>query len=82
MKARAEGPRKLLNLESLKCHFLDLRNLQFSSTNWAKACLINYILDKLQESMGNIFIILIIVSILKVHYSNDKGQHDLKKNYY
>jgi hypothetical protein len=28
----------------------------FSSTKWAKAYLINYILDKLQESMGNIFI--------------------------
>jgi hypothetical protein len=23
LKARAEGPRKFLNLESLKCHFLD-----------------------------------------------------------
>ena len=33
------------------------RNLQFSSTKWAKAYLINYILDKLQESMGNIFIL-------------------------
>jgi hypothetical protein len=32
------------------------RNLQFSSTIWAKAYLINYMLDKLQESMGNIFI--------------------------
>ena len=32
------------------------RNLQFSSTKWAKAFLINYI-DKLQESMGNIFIL-------------------------
>jgi hypothetical protein len=31
--------------------------LQLSSTTWAKACLINYILDKLQESMGNIFIL-------------------------
>jgi hypothetical protein len=74
LKARAEGPRKFLNLESLKCHFLDFgedlteflwselnsvlvcRNLQFSSTKWAKAFLINYI-DKLQESMGNIFIL-------------------------
>jgi hypothetical protein len=52
--------RKVLNLESLKCHFLDFgedltefgwsdnsilvcRNLQFSSTKWAKAYLINYI---------------------------------------
>ena len=24
LKARAEGPRKFLNLESLKCHFLDI----------------------------------------------------------
>jgi hypothetical protein len=33
-------------------------NLQFSGTKWAKAYLIkNYILDKLQESMGNIFIL-------------------------
>jgi hypothetical protein len=48
LKARAKGPRKFLNLESLKCHFLDFggrfdriwsensvlvcRNLQFSST--------------------------------------------------
>jgi hypothetical protein len=34
--------------------------LQMSSTKWAKAYLINYILDKsnkLQESMGNIFIL-------------------------
>jgi hypothetical protein len=67
LKAWAEGPRKILNLESLKCHFLDFggrfdrlirkqrrnlcRNLQFSSTKWAKAYLINHILDKLQESM-------------------------------
>ena len=60
LKARAEGPRKFLNLESLKCHFLDFqgedltdgletafylvcRNLQFGK--WAKAYLINYILD-------------------------------------
>jgi hypothetical protein len=27
--------------------------LQFSSTKWAKAYLVNYILEKLQESMGN-----------------------------
>jgi hypothetical protein len=75
---KTEGPMKFLNLESLKCHFLDFgedltefcwsensvlvcRNLQFSilvcrSTKWAKAYLINYILDKLQGSMGNIFI--------------------------
>jgi hypothetical protein len=33
------------------------QNLQFSSTKWAKAYLINYILDKLQEIMGNIFIL-------------------------
>ena len=33
------------------------RNLQFGGTKWAKAYLINYILDKLQESMGNIFIL-------------------------
>ena len=61
LKARAEGPRKFLNRESLKCHFLDFRedferilmvrkqrfvrlNLQFGSTKWAKAYLINYIL--------------------------------------
>ena len=25
LNARAEGPRKFLNLESLKCHFLDFR---------------------------------------------------------
>jgi hypothetical protein len=73
LKARAKGPRKFLNLESLKCHLLDCgedltefwwsensvlvcRNLQFSSTKWAKAYLINSMLDKLQESMGNIFI--------------------------
>ena len=31
--------------------------LEFSSTKWAKAYLINYILDKLQENMGNIFIL-------------------------
>ena len=31
--------------------------LQISSTKWAKAYLINYILDKLQESMRNIFIL-------------------------
>ena len=70
LKTRAEGPRKFLNLESLKCHFLDFgRNfdrilmvskqsfsmskfticLQFSRTKWAKAYLINYILEKLQE---------------------------------
>jgi hypothetical protein len=30
---------------------------QFSCTKWAKAYLINYILDKLQEIMGNIFIL-------------------------
>jgi hypothetical protein len=35
------------------------QNLQFSSTKWAKAYLINLILDKLQESMGNIFILCI-----------------------
>ena len=29
--------------------------LQFSSTKWAKAYLINYILDKLHENMGNIY---------------------------
>ena len=82
----AEGPRKFLNLESLKCHFLDFgedltefkwsensvlvcQNLQFSSTKWAKAYLyylINYILDKLQESMGNMGL-------------NDKSQHDFEK---
>jgi hypothetical protein len=45
------------------------QNLQFSSTKWAKAYLINYILDKLQESMGNMGL-------------NDKGLHDFeKKNY-
>jgi hypothetical protein len=31
--------------------------LQFSSSKWAKGHLINYILDKLQETMGNIFIL-------------------------
>ena len=31
--------------------------LQFSNTKWAKVPLINYILDKLQENMGNIFIL-------------------------
>jgi hypothetical protein len=30
---------------------------EMSSTKWAKAYLINYMLDKLQESMGNIFIL-------------------------
>jgi hypothetical protein len=30
-------------------------------TIWAKVYLINYILDKLQESMGNIFILLQLV---------------------
>ena len=30
--------------------------LQFSSTKWAKAYLINYILEKLQESMGNMIL--------------------------
>ena len=30
--------------------------LQFSSTKWAKAYLINYMLDKLQESMGNMIL--------------------------
>jgi hypothetical protein len=33
------------------------QNLQFRSTKWVKAYLINYILGKLQESMGNIFIL-------------------------
>jgi hypothetical protein len=41
-----------------KTSVLVYRNLQFSSTKWAKAYLINYMLDKLQESMGNIFIFL------------------------
>jgi hypothetical protein len=66
MRTRGEGPRKFLNLESLKCHFLEFGEvltefrwsensilvyrigkfticLQFSSTKWAKAYLINYI---------------------------------------
>ena len=30
--------------------------LQFSSTKWAKAYLINYLLEKLQESMGNMIL--------------------------
>jgi hypothetical protein len=30
--------------------------LQFSSTKWAKAYLINYILETLQESMGNMIL--------------------------
>jgi hypothetical protein len=30
--------------------------LQFSSTFWTKAYLINYILEKLQESMGNMIL--------------------------
>jgi ubiquitin-protein ligase len=30
--------------------------LQFSSTKWAKAYLINYILEKLQENMGNMIL--------------------------
>ena len=30
--------------------------LQFSRTKWAKAYLINYILEKLQESMGNMIL--------------------------
>jgi hypothetical protein len=34
-----------------------MSNLQFNSTKWAKAYLINYISDKLQKSMGNIFIL-------------------------
>jgi hypothetical protein len=70
LETRAEGPRKFLNLESLKCHFLDFGGsfdrimmvrkqrfsmskfticLQFSITKWAKAYLMNYILEKLQE---------------------------------
>jgi hypothetical protein len=79
LRARAEGPKKFLNLESLKCHFLDFGGsfdrilmvrkqrfsmskftifLQFSSTKWAKAYLliINYILEKLQESMRNMIL--------------------------
>ena len=72
--AEIEG---ILNLESLKCHFLDFGGsfdrilivrkqhfsmskfticLQFSCTKWAKAYLINYILEKLQESMGNMIL--------------------------
>ena len=30
--------------------------IQFSSTKWAKAYLINYILEKLQENMGNMIL--------------------------
>ena len=52
VQTRDEGPRKFLNLESLKSHFLDSGEdlkfticLQFSSTKWAKAYLINYILE-------------------------------------
>jgi hypothetical protein len=30
--------------------------LQFSGTEWAKAYLINYILEKLQESVGNMIL--------------------------
>jgi hypothetical protein len=30
--------------------------LQFSSTKWAKAYLINYILEKLHENMGNMIL--------------------------
>jgi ubiquitin-protein ligase len=30
--------------------------LKFSSTKWVKAYLINYILEKLQESMGNMIL--------------------------
>jgi hypothetical protein len=73
LKARAKGLRKFLKFTVSEMPFpgpsdlgeLDLtensisvcRNLQFSSTEWAKAYLVNYILDKLQESMRNIFII-------------------------
>jgi hypothetical protein len=39
----------------------------------AKAYLINYILDKLQESMGNIFIFAVC------HGLNDKGLIDFEK---
>ena len=38
--------------------------LQMSSTKWAKAYLINYILDKLQESTGNIFILCSLLWIM------------------
>jgi hypothetical protein len=73
LKARAAGPRKFYKFRVSEMPFPGLwgrydrilmvrkqlvcRNLQFSSTKWAKAYLINYILDKLQESMGNIFIL-------------------------
>jgi hypothetical protein len=61
------------------------RNLQFGSTKWAKVYLINYILDKLQESMGNIFILLQfvmdnvaaywrLITLIKL-----KGLHDFEK---
>jgi hypothetical protein len=40
-----------------KQRFNICQNLQFTSTKWAKAYLINYILDKLQESMDNMFIL-------------------------
>jgi hypothetical protein len=60
------------------------RYLQFGGTKWAKAYLINYILDKLQESMCNIFI---LCSLLWIMYSRlkliklkiDKCLHDFEK---
>jgi hypothetical protein len=59
-----------------KQRFIVCRNLQFSSTKWAKAYLINYILNELQESMGNIFI---FCSLSRSHGLNDKGLHDFEK---
>jgi hypothetical protein len=47
----------------VKNSVLACRNLQFS-TKWAKAYLINYILNKLQESMGNTFIQMIKVCMV------------------
>jgi hypothetical protein len=51
-------------------------NLQFSSTKWAKAYLIHYILDKLQELK-----VRVISSFFALcHGLSDKDLHDFEKN--
>jgi hypothetical protein len=50
--------------------------LQFSSTKWAKTYLINYILEMIQESMGNIILCSlswIMLDFLKVLSSFFRG---------
>ena len=63
------------------------RNLQFSSTKWPKAYLINYyMLNKLQESVGNTMDCKITCTLLSMvipsffavcQRLNDKGLHDM-----